>query len=107
VVPPAALICSLSDWISNTRAFNSSVFVEIKLVCSVTTASALFLATSLALSRSAKSDVEQPGLKVMSVDRIATMATALAVLYSEELESIAFVRSVIVDLISLQLAGVG
>jgi hypothetical protein len=82
VVPPAALICSLSDLISNTRAFNSSVFVEIKLVCAVTTASALFLAASLALLRSATSDEEQPGDKLLPVRlvRIATMAVALALL---------------------------
>ena len=32
VVPPASLICTLSAWISTTRAFNSSTFAEIRLV---------------------------------------------------------------------------
>jgi len=101
------MICALSDWISNTRAFNSSVFVEIKLVCAVTSASALFLAASLKLLRSSKSDEEHGGSESGKLVRIATMAVALAVLYSEELESIALVRSDMVDLRSLQSAGVG
>jgi hypothetical protein len=101
------MICALSDWISNTRAFNSSVFAEIKLVCAVTTASALFLAASLALFRMSKSDEEHGGSESGKLVRIATMAVALAVLYSEELESIALVRSDMVDLRSLQSAGVG
>ena len=109
MVPPAAAICWFSELISDTRSFNSSVFLEIRFVCVVTTSSALALAASLALVSSDTSDEEQGGdkLSFVSVVRIATMAVALAVLYSEELESIALVRSVIVDLSSLQLAGVG
>ena len=81
--------------------------MEIKLVCAVTTASALLLAAILALLRSATSDEEQGFDKPVRLVRIATMTVALVMLYSEELESIAFVRSYMVDLRSLQLAGVG
>ena len=67
------------------------------------------MAASLALLRSGTSDEEQAGDKLLPLRlvRIATMAVALAMLYSEEPESIAFVRSVKVELRSLQLAGVG
>ena len=109
VVPPASLICTLSAWISPTRAFNWLTFADIKLVCVVTTASAFSLAALLALLSSTRSVEEHRGDKVLPsrVARIATMLLALTGLYSGALESIAFPRSVMLDFMSLQLAGVG
>ena len=76
------MICALSELISRTASLYSSVLVAIKLVCVVTTASALVLAASLAELSSDTSDEEQAGDKSLEVrlSRIATMAVALAVL---------------------------
>ena len=80
VVPPAALICWLSARISHTRAFNSSVFAEINIVCVVTTASALSLAAFFASKSSDKSEEEHHSVNSdrSRLVRIDTMVVAFA-----------------------------
>ena len=92
---------------SDTRAVNSFVFAEMMFVCVVTTASATALAAFLTVSSSGKSAEEQPGDRLLGSRLVKASTKFFARPKSGELDSIAFVRSVMLVLRSSQFAGVG